>query len=105
MGEEGPGQGDQLALAGRERLAPLVDHGVEPVGQALHQLGQAHPVAPPPRSRLVGRLGPGERDVVPDGAGEEEGLLGDDAELAAQRPRVTPRRSWPSMSTRPGVGS
>ena len=34
---------------------------------------------------VVGRVGTGEARVVPDRAGEEERLLGDDADLAAQR--------------------
>ena len=77
-------EGDQLALAGRERLAPLVHDGVEPVGQPVDELGEPDGV-----DRLVdlgvGRVGPGEGDVVADRAGEEERLLGHDAELAAQR--------------------
>ncbi len=34
---------------------------------------------------VVGRVGSGEGDVVADRPGEEERLLGDDAELAPQR--------------------
>ena len=84
VGEEGPGQGDELALARGQGLAPFVHDGVETVGHALDDVGQAHPV-----DRLVdllvGGLGSCEGDVVADGAREQERLLGNHAELAAQR--------------------
>jgi hypothetical protein len=41
VGEEGAGERDQLALAGGERLAALVDDGVEPVGHPLDDVGEA----------------------------------------------------------------
>ena len=61
-----------------------MDDGVDTLGQPFDQLAQAH--------RLdglvdlgVGGRGPGEGQVVPDGAREEERLLGHHAELAAKR--------------------
>ena len=86
MGQEGPRQGDQLALARRQGLAPFMDDGVDPVGHPLDQLGEPHR-AHGLLDLVVGGLGPGEGDVVADGPGEEERLLGDHAELAAQRPQ------------------
>ena len=83
-GQEGTGQGEELALARRQRRPPLVHGCVEPFGQALDEvaeaddLGRLHDV-------LVAGVGPGEGDVVAQRAVEEEGFLGDDAELAAQR--------------------
>jgi hypothetical protein len=81
VGEEGAGQGDELSLPGREGLAAFVDHGGEALGHALDHIGEPHPV-----HRLVdlfvGRGRPGEGDVVPDGPGEQEGLLGHHPELA-----------------------
>ena len=48
VAELGARQGDELALAHRQRLAPLAHHGREAVGQA-HQ----PPVEPEPRRRRV----------------------------------------------------
>ena len=84
MSIEGPAEGLQLALAGREGLASLVDHGGDPVGQAVDQLAKAHSVDGI-LDLGIGGLGPGIGEVVPDGSGKEEGLLGHDAELAAER--------------------
>ncbi len=55
-----------------------------PFGHPFDELGEpdrAHGLV----HLLVGGLRSGEGDVVPDGPGEEERLLGDDAELAPQR--------------------
>ena len=84
FGHEGAPEGDELALARGQRLPALVDRGVEAVGEPVHQLAQPDLVDGVP-DLVVGGAGPGERDVVPDGPGEEEGLLGHDAELRAQR--------------------
>jgi hypothetical protein len=82
LGQEGPGQGDQLAFTGGQGLPPLVDHGVDAGGHAGDHVGQPHLVHGLV-DLLVGGRGPGEGDVVPDGPGEEEGFLGHHAELAA----------------------
>jgi hypothetical protein len=75
MGEEGPGQRDQLAFARRQRLAPLVDDRVEPSGSRSTSSDEADR---PDRlvHLVVGGVGSGEGDVVADGAGEQERLLG-----------------------------
>ena len=88
LGHEGPPERDELALARGQRLAPLVDRRVEAVGEPVHQLAQPDLVHGVPHL-VVGRARSGERDVVPDGPGEEERLLGHDAELGAQRGSVT----------------
>ena len=51
----------------------------------VDQLGQPDLVGPPRPTSSSVAPGPGEGDVVPDGPGEEERLLGHDAELAPQR--------------------
>ena len=83
-GQERPGQRDELALPRRQRHAALVHQRVDALGEPLDELGQADAV-----DRLhdlvVGGARPGEGDVVAHGAHEEERLLGDDAELPAQR--------------------
>jgi hypothetical protein len=60
-----------------------VDHGVQSVGHAVDHVPEPHR-ADRLEDLLVGGLGSGEGDVVPDGAGEQEGLLGHHAELTAQ---------------------
>ena len=80
--ELGPGERDQLALAGRERAAALGDLVVVGAGQRGDEVVGADRA----RRRLdlgVGRLGPAVGDVVADRAGEEEGLLRHVAELVA----------------------
>ena len=83
-GEEGPGEGDELALARRQRHAPLVHRRVEALGEPVDEVGEPDAVHGL-RDLVVGGVGAGEGDVVADGAGEQERLLRDDAELAAQR--------------------
>ena len=74
---------DELAFSRRKGLPALVHRRVDPVRESLHQFGE-----PDRLDRLehllLGRFGPGERDVVADRAGEQERLLGNDAELAAE---------------------
>src|SRR4051812_38786311 len=41
LGEEGAGEGDQLALPGRELYAALADFGVQALGQLGNELGGA----------------------------------------------------------------
>ena len=104
LGQQRPGEGDELALAGRELHAALADLGLDPFRQRRDELGRAD------RGRRVldllqRRLGPAEGDVLAHAAGEEEALLGHDPELAPQRLLRTPRRSCPSTSTLPRCGS
>ncbi len=75
---------DPLALAARERDAALADDGVVALRQPLDELVR---LGEPCDARhvLVGELGQSEGDVLAHGRGEEERLLRDDADLAAQR--------------------
>ena len=81
--EQGAGDGDPLTLATRQGVAPLSDHGVialgeprdEPVGIGCRGGGD---------DLLAAGIGSAVSDVVGDGGGEEERLVGDDADLGAQ---------------------
>ena len=80
LGHEGPGQSQELTLAGRERGAALVYRAVEaaqPVDEIVDADGNERI---DPRSSVVG-LGPGEAHVVADRSREQERLLEHDAEL------------------------
>ena len=75
---------DALPLAARERDPALADDRVVAVGQRLDELV----CLCEPRGALdllVGRVGAAERDVLAHGRGEEERILRDHADLAAQR--------------------
>src|SRR3954466_720400 len=82
--EQGPGQGDQLALPEREPAAALLDLGfvavLEPQDEVVGAdcLRRLHDL-------LWARIRTAECDVLGDRPGEEEPLLRDDAELAAER--------------------
>ena len=81
--EQGPGDGDALALAARQRVPPFADHGVVPLGQVADEPGGAGGLGG--RLDLVhGRVGPPVGDVVPDRHGEEERLVEDDADVRPQ---------------------
>ncbi len=73
-GQERPGEGDQLSLARRQRLAPLLDDRVQALWQAVDQIDQPHG-ADGLVEIVVGCLRSGEGDVVTDGPREQEGLL------------------------------
>ena len=76
--------GDALALAAREGVAALADHGVVALGEAHDEL-----VGVGRSGRRLdlfeGRVGQSVGDVVADGDGEEERLVEDDADVLAQR--------------------
>ena len=75
---------EPLPLAARERDPALADHGVVAVRQLLDELvclrGLRRPL-----DLLVRGVEDAERDVLADGGREEEGILGDDADLAPER--------------------
>jgi hypothetical protein len=74
VGDPGPGEGDQLALPGRQQRAPLADLGVVAVGQAGDDLvGPDRPGGG--RDLGPGRVRPAEADVVQDRAREQEPVL------------------------------
>ena len=75
----GPGDGDALALAAREREPALADLGAVAVGQRGDELvGAGQPGGPV--DLLVVGVGIGEGDVVGDRVAEQEGLLEHDAD-------------------------
>ena len=83
IGEQGAGERDPLALAPGEQGALLADDGVVAVRQGADEvvrLGRAGGRL----DLLVGRVRAAEGDVGTDGVGEQEGVLEDDADLAAQ---------------------
>ena len=83
VGEERPGERDELALAEREAGAALGDLGLVAVLELEDELVRADGAGR--GGDLLGRrVGPAEADVLAHRAREQEALLRDDAELAAQ---------------------
>ena len=83
VGDQGAGERDELALAGRELRAALADLGVVAVLERADELVGADGRAAAPH--LLGRgIRAAEGDVVADRAAEQERLLGHDAHLGAQ---------------------
>src|SRR5258707_1451601 len=80
---EGAGEIDELALADRERGAALVDAGGDAFGEGFDEIGKAD-FANGVLDGVAVDVGSSEADVGFDGAGEEEGVLKNDAEKAAQ---------------------
>ncbi len=81
---EGARDRDPLPLAARERDAALADHRLVALRQPLDELVRLRE----PRDALdlgVAHLRAAERDVLAHGRREEERILRDDADLAAQR--------------------
>ncbi|GHJ18900.1 hypothetical protein TPA0909_05140 [Streptomyces albus] len=84
VAEQGAGQGYALALAAGEGQSLFADGGVVAVGQLLDEtvrLGGLGGGA----DLFVGGVGRPVGDVLADGRGEEEGVLGDQSDGAAQR--------------------
>ena len=75
-------QGHQLPLAQRE-AAPALAHSVSPGPPAARPASRRRRSAGRHRHLVIGRFRAGIADVVGDGAGEQEGHLRHDAELAA----------------------
>ena len=63
-GQEEPGDGEPLPLPARQPVPALADHGVEPVGQGGHQVGEARRVERRPEL-VVGGVGRGVAQVGP----------------------------------------
>ena len=81
---EGARDRDPLPLSARERDAAFADDRVVSLRQALDELVRLRE----PRDPLdlcVRQFGKAERDVVPHRGREEERILGDDTDRAAQR--------------------
>src|SRR5712664_2705800 len=80
---EGAGEIDELALADRERGAAFVDAGGDAFGEGFDEIGKAD-FANGVLDGVAVDVGSAEAHVGFDGAGEEEGVLKNDAEQAAQ---------------------
>src|SRR6266404_2439308 len=80
---EGAGEIDELALADGERGAALVDAGGDAFGEGFDEIGKAD-FANGVLDGVAVDVGSAEAHVGFDGAGEEEGVLKNDAEQAAQ---------------------
>ena len=84
VAQERPGQGQPLALTGRQARPALAQHGVEALGQPVDQVGEAG-VVHRPADPLGRGVGPAEGDVVGQGPGEQVGSLGDPGHLGPPR--------------------
>ena len=80
---EGASEIDELALADGERGAAFVDGGVDAFGKRADEIAEADFVDGVFDGGAID-AGGAEADIGFDGAGEEERILEDDAELAAQ---------------------
>ena len=81
---ECPGDREPLALAAGERDPALADHRVVAVGELLDEVMRLR-CARGGLDELLRHVGHAEGDVVADARREEERILRDDADLAAQR--------------------
>ena len=104
LGEQGAGEGDELALAGRELDAALADLGLDAVREGGDELGR-----PDRADRLLDLLEAGLgrpkatfSRTLPEKRNPSWGTI---PSWRPQRSCWTPRRSWPSTSTRPYCGS
>ena len=104
MGQEGPGQGDELALPGRQRLAPFVDDGVE----AVRASGRPASVSPTlsTASWISSSVASGRAKAMlsPMVPAKRNGSWGTTPSWRRSERMVTSRRSWPSISTLPAGG-
>src|SRR5260370_1947474 len=80
---EGAGEIDELALADRERGAAFVDAGGDAFGEGFDEIGKAD-FANGVLDGVAVDVGSAEANVCFDGAGEEEAVLKNDAEQAAE---------------------
>ena len=105
LGQQRAGEGDELALAGRELDAALADLGLDPFRQRRDELGRADRRGPRPRSPRAlasGRPKAMFSRTLPEKRNPSWGTIPSWRRSACCR---TPRRSWPSTSTRPPAGS
>ena len=87
IGEDRSGQRDALALAAGQREPALAHHRVVAVGQRVDE-GLRTTGSRRGADLFVGRVGIGVGDVGAHGVREQEGVLEDHADLAAQRGRA-----------------
>src|SRR5262249_14809206 len=83
LGHEGARDGEPLLLPAREIRAVLHQHGVQPLRQAVDELGRAgHPCSE--QDLLQGRVELGDGDVLPHRAVEQKGFLEHHPDIAPQ---------------------
>ena len=82
LAHQGPGDGQALLLAPGEVASALLDLQVQPLALAVHKLPGLGDVQGPV-DLLVRGVGLAPPHVFPQGAGEDRGLLGDDADPPA----------------------
>ena len=82
-GQQGARQRQPLFLPARQRHPPFADHGPIPVGK-LGDLGIDAGQAGRPTHIVEVDVGPGKRDVVLNPGGEQERVLGNEADAAPQ---------------------
>ena len=88
LGEQRPGEGDDLPLAGRERRCRARRPRCRAPRAAPRSAARRRPSRSASMISSRDRAGPPERDVVGDRAAEQEALLRHDPEPAAERLRV-----------------
>ena len=103
VAQERARDGDALALPAGELGAALAEQRVVALGQLHDELlgvrGACYPA-----QRFVAGVGPAVQDVVAHAAREQHGVLGDDADLAAQRPQGHVAQIVAVDRDAPGVG-
>ena len=82
MADQGAGNGDALALPARKVSAMLRQAGVQPAGKPFHQIPQADLVNDAP-DLLIRSPRCGIGDIIPQGTGEQDGVLRDHSQLTA----------------------
>ncbi len=100
IGQEGPGDGEALALPGRELTATLSHHRGGAVGHGGHELVEAGG-GDGVEDLGVGGVGPGVAHVVGHRAVEDEGVLLHDGDVVSdipqgQIPQVVPVEGHPA---------
>ena len=80
--EESPGETDQLSLADTEVLSALLDLVLQPGLQVGHELLEVGLLQG--RPHLLVTVAAEGVQIHPETAGEEDGVLGDDGQLAAE---------------------
>jgi len=80
---EGPGEADQLLLAGGEACAALFDGVFGTVGERVDEVGEVDLIDGVAETVVIDTFGT-QADVVFESSGKEEGVLEDDGEAAAE---------------------
>ena len=98
--QQGPGDGDALALAAGQGVAPLADDRVVALGQLADELVGARPPWRPPRCRRSRPRACRRRCCPGSRAEKRKGSSSTMPTWARRLSRVRSRTSWPSISHR-----